>query len=78
MAIVTDSKGLEDVKNPDECNIFALYKLLADENAIQTMRNNYAAGGYGYGHAKLALFELILTKFEHERSRYNHLMDNLG
>lgn len=78
MAIVTDSKGLEDVKNPDECNIFAIYKLLADDNAIQTMRNNYTAGGYGYGHAKLALFELILTKFEHERSRYNHLMNNLG
>lgn len=78
MSIVTDSKGLEDVKNPDECNIFALYKLLADEAAIQTMRTNYTSGGYGYGHAKLALFELILTKFEHERSRYNHLMNNLG
>ncbi len=78
MSIVTDSKGLDDVKNPDECKIFALYQLLADDDAIQTMRNNYAAGGYGYGHAKLALFELILTKFEHERSRYNHLMDNPG
>ncbi len=78
MAIVTDSKGLEDVKNPDECNIFALYKLLADENAIQTMRNNYTAGGYGYGHAKLALFELILTKFEQERTRYDYLMNNLS
>ncbi|MDH4472018.1 MAG: tryptophan--tRNA ligase [Fluviicola sp.] len=78
MAIVTDSKGLEDVKNPDECNIFAIYKLLADNDAIQIMRNNYTAGGYGYGHAKLALFELILTKFEHERSHYNHLMNNPG
>ncbi|HLP55324.1 MAG TPA: tryptophan--tRNA ligase [Fluviicola sp.] len=78
MSIVTDSKGLEDVKNPDECNIFAIYKLLADDDAIQTMRNNYTAGGYGYGHAKLALFELILNKFAQERARYDHLMNNLG
>jgi tryptophanyl-tRNA synthetase len=76
MAIVTDSKGLEDVKNPDECKIFAIYKLLADEASVQTMRINYTSGGYGYGHAKLALFDLILSKFEHERSRYNHLMNN--
>lgn len=78
MSIVTDSKGLEDVKNPDECNIFAIYKLLADDDAIQTMHNNYTAGGYGYGHAKLALFELILNKFAQERARYDHLMNNLG
>jgi tryptophanyl-tRNA synthetase len=76
MAIVSDSKELEDVKDPDTCNIFAIYKLLANPTEIEEMRKNYLAGGYGYGHAKQALFELILTKFENQRTRYNYLMEN--
>ena len=76
MAIVSDSKELEDVKDPDTCNIFAIYKLLANPSEIEEMRKKYLAGGYGYGHAKQALFELILTKFEKQRTRYNYLMEN--
>jgi tryptophanyl-tRNA synthetase len=76
MAIVSDSKELEDVKDPDTCNIFAIFKLLANPAEIEVMRRNYLAGGYGYGHAKQALFELILTKFENQRTRYNYLMEN--
>jgi tryptophanyl-tRNA synthetase len=76
MAIVSDSKELEDVKDPDTCNIFAIYKLLANPAEIEEMRKSYLAGGYGYGHAKQALFELILTKFENQRARYNYLMEN--
>ena len=76
MTIETDSKGLEDVKDPDTCNIFALYKLMANEAQIAEMRNNYAQGGYGYGHAKQALFELILDVFGAQRERYAHLMSN--
>jgi tryptophanyl-tRNA synthetase len=76
MAIVSDSKELEDVKDPDTCNIFAIYKLLANPTEIEEMRKNYLEGGYGYGHAKQALFELILTKFENQRTRYNYLMEN--
>jgi tryptophanyl-tRNA synthetase len=76
MAIVSDSKELEDVKDPDTCNIFAIYKLLANPEEIEEMRKYYLAGGYGYGHAKQALFELILTKFENQRARYNYLMEN--
>lgn len=76
MAIVSDSKELEDVKDPDTCNIFAIFKLLANPAEIEEMRRNYLAGGYGYGHAKQALFELILTKFENQRIRYNYLMEN--
>ncbi|MDP4683346.1 MAG: tryptophan--tRNA ligase [Crocinitomicaceae bacterium] len=76
MAIVSDSKELEDVKEPDTCNIFAIYKLLANPAEIEEMRKNYLAGGYGYGHAKQALFDLILTKFENQRARYNYLMEN--
>ncbi len=76
MAIVSDSKGLEESKDPDTCTIFALYKLLASENEINEMRANYINGGYGYGHAKLALYELILVKFAKEREIYFELMAN--
>lgn len=76
MSIVTDSLGLEDPKNPDTCNVFAIYKLLAGTDAIEEMRANYLRGGYGYGHAKQALFELILEKFAAHRERYDHLMVN--
>lgn len=74
MSIQTDSKGLEDVKDPASCNVFALYQLLASESEVNEMRANYLAGGYGYGHAKQALFDLILKTFEQERARYADLM----
>ena len=76
MSIVTDDKTLEDPKNPDTCNVFQLYKLLADANQIDEMRSNYTKGGYGYGHAKLALLDVILTKFSKARIRYQELMSN--
>ena len=74
--IITDATPLEEPKNPDTCNVFKLYSLLADANQITEMRSNYTKGGYGYGHAKTALYELILTKFEKPRNRYNELMSN--
>lgn len=76
MRIVTDSTPLEEPKDPDSCNVFNIYKLLASEEEIQQMRENYTGGNYGYGHAKQALFELILTKFEKERAEFNKYMDN--
>jgi len=78
MGIKTDSTPLEDPKNPDTCNCFALYKLLASEEEIKTMRGNYQGGNYGYGHAKQALYELIITKFSKERTNYNYFMENLS
>jgi len=74
MGIHTDSKGLEEPKDPDTCNAFALYRLLASDRQIAEMRKNYLAGGYGYGHAKQSIFELIIDKFGAEREKYNHLM----
>ena len=72
MKIVTDTKGLDDEKDPETCNIFQLYRLLANEEQHAEMRQNYKTKGYGYGHAKTALFQLILTRFEKERERYNY------
>jgi tryptophanyl-tRNA synthetase len=76
MKIVTDTKGLDDEKDPDTCNIFQLYRLLASDEQQATMRENYKTKGYGYGHAKTALLELILTRFEKERERYNYYEAN--
>jgi len=78
MKIATDSTPLEEPKNPDTCNLFALYKLVAGEEQIAEMRNNYEQGGYGYGHAKQAFYEVLIDKFSKERALYNHYMDNLN
>lgn len=78
MKIETDSTPLEEPKNPDTCNLFALYKLVANEKQIAEMRANYENGGYGFGHAKQAFYELLVDKFEKERALYNHYMDNLN
>ncbi|MEL1245981.1 tryptophan--tRNA ligase [Flavobacterium sp. DGU11] len=77
MGIQTDSTPLEDPKNPDTDNVFALYKLLASAEQIEAMRANYTGGNYGYGHAKQALFELITETFKTEREKYSYYMANL-
>ena len=59
MSIQTDSAALEAPKQWSNCNSFAIYKLLASDSKIAEMKVNYEAGGYGYGHAKQELFELI-------------------
>ena len=77
MTIQTDSTPLEEPKDWNTCNCFAIYRLLATKEETETMKANYEKGGYGYGHAKQALFELIVEKFSKQRERYHHYMDNL-
>ncbi len=75
MSIVSDSKGLADSKDPDACNIFRLYRLVEQDPAmISLVADKYRAGGYGYGHAKLALLEAIKLRFGPMRDRYFELM----
>lgn len=76
MSILTDSKGLEEPKDPNTCHIFRLYELLASPSEVEIMRANYLGGNYGYGHAKNSLLELILNKFSTERQKYNELMED--
>lgn len=78
MKIQTDSTPLEDPKNPDTCNLFALYKLVASEGQVAEMRANYLGGNYGYGTAKQAFFDLLVNKYAKERELYNHYMNNLN
>lgn len=76
MQILTDSIPLEEPKDPNQCNVFNIYKLIADKEKIITMENNYRNGNYGYGHAKKELLELILSKYSSERKLYNDFMKN--
>jgi tryptophanyl-tRNA synthetase len=77
MSIQTDSTSLEAPKEWSSCNSFAIYKLLASDYQIAEMKRNYEVGGYGYGHAKQALFELICEQFSEQRKLYAYYMDNL-
>jgi len=76
MSIKTDSKGIEDAKDWRNCNLFKIYALLAKKNEIECMKKNYELGGYGYGHAKNELFELILKKYSVERDKFQHYISN--
>ena len=77
MGIETDSTPLEEPKDPDTCNVFALYKIMASEEQTAEMRKNYEGGNYGYGHAKQALFELVKEKFAQPREKYEYYINNL-
>lgn len=74
MGIVTDSTPMEDPKDPATDNVFALYKLLASQEQIEEMSAHYLAGNYGYGHAKQALFEVLVQKFEGPREKFAYYM----
>jgi len=76
MGIATDSTPLEEPKDPDTCNVFALYKIMASPDQITEMRKNYEAGGYGYGHAKQALFEVVRDTFAEPREKYEYYINN--
>ena len=75
-SIQTDSTELEKPKNWKTCNLFKIYKLLADEDQIKIMKENYENGGYGYGHGKKELSELILSKYKTEREKFNYYIAN--
>ena len=76
MSISSDSTPLEAPKNPDTCTVFSIYQLLAEPAEVEVMRSNYLTGGYGYGHAKQALFELICSRFASERTQYTYFMNH--
>ncbi|MCK0192619.1 tryptophan--tRNA ligase [Arenibacter sp. F20364] len=78
MGIQTDSTPMEDPKNPDTDNVFALYKILATESQVAEMRSNYINGNYGYGHAKQALYEVVLERFGEAREKFDYYMNNLS
>jgi tryptophanyl-tRNA synthetase len=74
MSIATDSTPLEEPKNPDACTVFSLYSQIATKEEAASMRTQYEAGGFGYGHAKQALFEVIMTRFADARAKFDTYM----
>ena len=78
MSIQTDSVPIDVPKNPETCNIFALYSILASKSETEILKDKYLLGGLGYGQAKQELFDLILTRFSKERERYNYYLQNPG
>jgi len=73
MSIVTDSTALEDPKDPETCNVYKLYKLLATEEETLELAEKYKNGGFGYGHAKKELLNKILEHFADARTKYNEI-----
>ncbi len=73
MRIVTDSKGMEEPKDPENCTIFELYKLFATEAQQADLASRYLAGGLGYGHAKQELFEVLDAQLAGPRERFQEL-----
>ena len=76
MSIQTDSIHLEEPKEFQNCNVFKIFKLIADENQTNEMKNKYQSGGYGYGHAKTDLLNIILEKYIENRSKFDYLLSN--
>ncbi len=73
MSIVTDSTPLEEPKDPDTCNVFALIRLFADDEDRERIADAYRSGGYGYGHAKKELLAMITHAFAEARERRREL-----
>ncbi|HOH47559.1 MAG TPA: tryptophan--tRNA ligase, partial [Candidatus Cloacimonadota bacterium] len=78
MKIVTNSQGIEEPKDPETCNVFAIYKAFATEEQVEALRQRYLAGGMGWGHAKQELFEVLNQALSPVRQRYQELLENRG
>ena len=75
-SIKTSSTPLEVPKDWKNCNLFNIYKLIASENQVEKMKNNYKKGGYGFGHAKKELIELIINNYSEQRKKFNYYISN--
>jgi tryptophanyl-tRNA synthetase len=74
--VVTDSTPLEEPKNPDTCNVFKIYSVVASAEQTATLREKYLAGNFGYGHAKQELFAVLHERFAEERKIFHQYMNN--
>jgi tryptophanyl-tRNA synthetase len=76
MGIVTDSTPMEEPKDPEGNTVYQLFRLVAPADAVADMAAQFRAGGYGYGHAKKALLEVLLDGFRTERETFDRLMSD--
>jgi len=78
MKIVTDSKGIEEIKDPSNCNVFKIFKLIANSEEQKELADRYKNGGMGYGEAKQRLYEVLDAYLQEPRERYNDLIRQEG
>ena len=76
MKIQTQSLSVEESKNPDQCNVFKLYKVIASEDQVKKLHSKYTNGGIGYGEAKELLYHEILNRFSINRQNFLELTNN--
>ncbi|OEU74249.1 MAG: tryptophan--tRNA ligase, partial [Desulfuromonadales bacterium C00003107] len=74
MRIVTDPTPVEDPKDPDNCNVFQIYRLFLDKEQQAALRQRYQAGGLGYGEVKQELFETVRDFFAPYTERRKELL----
>lgn len=77
MGIKTDSTPIDEPMDTEGCNVYNLYKLLATPEQLDRLRQNYSRTDFGYGHAKQAVYEVIVEKYAVQREKYNYYMENL-
>ncbi|MFO7948626.1 MAG: tryptophan--tRNA ligase [Armatimonadota bacterium] len=77
MSIVTDSTPVEEPKDPDECSVYALFSLFADEEERAEMAERYRAGGLGYGDVKKEVFSRFMDHFADARQRRAELAEDM-
>ena len=75
-AIITDSTPMEEPKDPDTCTVFKLYSLIATPTQTHSLREQYLAGNFGYGHAKKELLDLLITRYAKERELFDFFMNH--
>lgn len=76
MSIVTDAKAIEEPKDPDNCNLFAIYSLFLDEAGKKELRERYLAPGLRYGDVKKELLDVIWNYFEPYRDKRDALVND--
>jgi tryptophanyl-tRNA synthetase len=76
MRITTDSRPMEEPKEPETDHLYQLYSLFADETKREEMAATYRRGGFGYGDVKKALAELAVAYFDEARQRRAELEAN--
>ena len=76
MSIKTDSIPYDKPKNPENCTVFKLFSLIANEEKIKLLKKSYISGGFGYGDSKKALYDLCLSHFSVQREKFNYFVNN--
>lgn len=76
MQIVTDSKGVDEPKDPEASTLLDIFRIFADEDAVSRVEAGYREGGLGYGHVKQELYEILEERFAEAREEYFHWIDH--